>query len=495
MTTNFKDRVTWLEFNEYLDKNSVKNAWSVSPATSEALEVQFRGRRLKFIWPENLSSDRTYILSIGRELKDEHGVHLDRPIQVAYGTGSKIDRGRIAGKIHGGRNVTVYLWQLSNRMNTDSLVFSTPDFTTQASGNNEYAFEFLPADKYRLAAFDGLTPSTSADLSRLRFGIPGVPEIEVSDSLAVEGIDLILMPKDLPLEILRLGSSGKNWGTIEFSRKLLSEEMAGIDLEIPRLNRRDITTFISGIDSSALVFYLDSLTVSTGDSVTVTLRDTAYLSSARFNLDNDYSADTLKPELIPFEKGYDLNVNDDEYQPVNIFTDRPVDEYRNPGYTARLFRDDTISIPNKVTMPNPMWIRVTSGVAFIPETQYRLLLIRDSREGKADTTIFSFKTSSITGRGNLEGLTGFPERENLLVEIRNTENSDTVFRNYVNSSSRFLFENIEEGKYTLLLFEDRDKNGQYSNGSLFPFSSGEWFHVHPDTIEIRGNWTIQTDVK
>jgi hypothetical protein len=56
-------------------------------------------------------------------------------------------------------------------------------------------------------------------------------------------------------------------------------------------------------------------------------------------------------------------------------------------------------------------------------------------------------------------------------------------------------ENIPEGKYTLSLIYDKNQNGKYDLGTLFPFAAGEKKITFPDTLSARGRWEVEYDIK
>ena len=88
-----------LEFSERLDESSASRAVAVAPTLDPPPQIRVRGRRLEIAFPDSLRPQTTYVISLGTELKDEHGVALQRPITMAFATGDVLDRGRIAGRL------------------------------------------------------------------------------------------------------------------------------------------------------------------------------------------------------------------------------------------------------------------------------------------------------------------------------------------------------------------------------------------------------------
>jgi len=53
---------------------------------------------------------------------------------------------------------------------------------------------------------------------------------------------------------------------------------------------------------------------------------------------------------------------------------------------------------------------------------------------------------------------------------------------------------MPEGKYTVSLIYDDNRNGKYDLGTLFPFVSGEKKISFPDTLSARGRWEVEYDI-
>ena len=68
-----------------------------------------------------------------------------------------------------------------------------------------------------------------------------------------------------------------------------------------------------------------------------------------------------------------------------------------------------------------------------------------------------------------------------------------ILKNKLNLDSLFKFENILEGQYSLMFFQDKNKDNQISSGVHYPYQPSEWFHYYPDTINIRSNWELELD--
>ena len=137
-TTYFEGGQVELLFSEYLDESSIERAITVLPLLSQNPEIAFKGNRLIIYFPDSLSLNQTYIISISRDLSDEHKVKLSKGLQVAFSTGPQIDQGLISGLVDYGEDASVNLWKIQNKK--DSLTFyeRTPDYVIDASSDGNY---------------------------------------------------------------------------------------------------------------------------------------------------------------------------------------------------------------------------------------------------------------------------------------------------------------------------------------------------------------------
>ena len=75
-TLLFKGNKIELKFSEYIDENSIANAFSISPKLDDEMKVIYDNKEILIELPANLLEDQTYVISISSKLKDERGVFL-----------------------------------------------------------------------------------------------------------------------------------------------------------------------------------------------------------------------------------------------------------------------------------------------------------------------------------------------------------------------------------------------------------------------------------
>jgi hypothetical protein len=73
------------------------------------------------------------------------------------------------------------------------------------------------------------------------------------------------------------------------------------------------------------------------------------------------------------------------------------------------------------------------------------------------------------------------------VDPKNQKSYTTV----ANQNGNFLIGEIEEGRYVVQAFRDRNLNGTYDAGSPHPFVGSERFNYASDTLKVRARWPLE----
>ncbi len=87
-TNNPLDSYIAINFNEGIDLESALNTFQISPSVSGNLRSE--GNTLYYDLSEMLQSEITYTVSVGTELMDKAGNHLEQPVQYQFTTGNTI---------------------------------------------------------------------------------------------------------------------------------------------------------------------------------------------------------------------------------------------------------------------------------------------------------------------------------------------------------------------------------------------------------------------
>ncbi|MFH1852348.1 MAG: Ig-like domain-containing protein [Candidatus Neomarinimicrobiota bacterium] len=488
--------VVSLEFSEYIDENSITNCFHLSPLSSTPLDLDYRDRVINVTFPDSLVTDQTYVLTISRDLRDEHGVTLAEPLQLAYSTGNRIENRMISGKIYyNDVPAALHLWDLGLTPATDSLFASLPLYLTDAADDGSFEFRFLRPSRYRILAVDRSAAGVGLNTARSGYAVARQHQIDLDRDSIVTAIDLPFHREPAQLRFLRGEWTGRRWGRLFFNNPL-RQEPAAMKLELTDgSGSLPAQYFLDPLDSSAIIIIssadpaTDRITLLAGatqdvfrqsvDSVAVTLRVAA-------------KPDTASPTILAPIKDLKL---DPESGPIRLVISKPVVDW-TAAAAIRLLVSDSLTVPIAVDSISPLHLSLTPLAGWQAQTNYRLeipldsIICLDGTSPKDSLFVTKISVGKQRGRGAVGGsVTGLESPA--LAALGPLEKSVWNHLSDVNSESTFYFENIPEGYHRLMIFNDENGNRRFDFGQAYPFIPSEWFYLSSDTVEVRANWDIR----
>ena len=497
-TTYFEGGKVELLFSEYLDENSFERAITVLPLLSQKPEIIFKGNRLIIYFPDSLSLNQTYIISISRDLSDEHKVKLSQGIQVAFSTGPQIDKGLISGLVDYEKDASLNLWKIQNE--NDSLDFykRIPDYVIDASSEGFYEFKFLSPGQYRIAAVDRLVAGTPIIPDRFVYGLSWVSNIELGFQDNIGNVNMKIPKMHGGIKMINAESLQGLWGRITFSESIgsLINEIELKIIDEDSLNQA-ANLFEDPGDNTKLYFLLDS---AVHGSVSLQLNETnkwnsTLIESGSIQLKMRPTIDTTDLTIMQPNAKYRLNPEKMNVKPLKIIFSNLVEQGKDK-YSINLLKD-SVNIPYSLKWDSPIVLKLFPHENWQAQTNYELqLLSKDfppvfGRALKDSLTSINFKTSDYQGFGNLIINTILEEEKNIVAKLEKMEKPYYTFRSVVNLDGETVLDKIPEGNYSLTFFQDSDNNMQYSYGTIDPYKSSEWFYNFQDTVKIRSNWDIE----
>ncbi|MEE8437730.1 MAG: Ig-like domain-containing protein [Candidatus Neomarinimicrobiota bacterium] len=488
----FKGGRVRLLFSEYIAENTMEKSIRVSPRLNTALTMIYKGKEIWLNFPEDLSPQKTYVITISRNLKDEHGISLAESIQIAYSTGDYIDLGIISGKVMGPGEYALHLWAATE----DDSIFSTaPLYVSETDENGQFYFQYLAPGDYVLLALERQAGGLPLNTERMVYGLPPERIYHLDTDRHIEDINIRVRREPIPLGLLRTEWPGQNWGWIYFNREIKDKNINLLEINDGR--RVTHPAYFRDSEDPSRFLLLSSDSLSPGKiSIKIeaaVLEDSLYLSDsleARIPALKDTSALVLvKPasliKILPDQDGGPA---------LSLIFSKPVKTGRKEDLILIKGRD-TVDINFKWS--NPMHLEVSPVLDWQPNTNY-VLEINTRKfipvEGKPipDSLIFlKVNTGNQVGYGGLLGTVERSSHSAITLELRAVNNSQQEFIEVLNSDLQFRYNHIPEGNYQLILFEDLNRDGHYSFGKAYPFEAGEWFFPYSDSIKVRANWDIE----
>jgi len=493
-----------LVFSEYLQENSVHNAIRIQPSLPEPLGIKYKGRTLWVDFPDSLIENQTYIISINRDLRDEHGVQLGQGLQIAYATGSEIDRGEINGKVYYDKPVALHLWMVNSESDLTQFYTSPPDYVTDADNEGNYSFYHLSPGSYRLIGVDRSSAGLSLDPERMIYGLSWRNIVQLDSNQVKDGINMRIAERSRKIKLIRGEWLGRYWGKLFFSDNISNYEKL---LSVHVIKDSSIlipTTFLDMLDKKVLHFILpDSLPDDSRLTITIpaiSQGERTLIDSGRVTVRASSESDTSYLDIINPKNGFEIKPEEDRVVPLDIFFSRIMKDSVNED-TIHLL-SDTIAIPFSSQWLSPLHLQIVPKENWIPRSKFSLVIVRDrifpffGRSLQDSIKTIQISTTNFIGFGNLVGRIEKPYPQSLVAELVPFENEQSKQWTVVNSNSEFEISHVSEGKYSLLIFNDLDGIRNYSYGQVDPFQPAEWFRFLPDTITIRNNWDMEiTDIR
>ena len=498
-TLQYKGEQIRLEFSEYMDESSIEKGIRIFPNIEGEVSINTRGKNLTVDFPDNLEENKTYVINLSRDIKDEHGVEMAEAKFLAYSTGDKIDNSSISGIVWSDGPMSVHLWRVIKQDSLENTFQMMPNYFTDVSNKGMYNFQFLSAGNYLLLALDRSAAGLALDTRRMEYGLFWQKIIALDQDQSITQVNVITKKEQPQLRLQRGEWNAKNWGRIVFNRPL-------IDLH-------DHYSVILGYDDGTTetpVSFHDS--VNPNSLILIRSNKSPISSKIRIKIKNIFIDDmvfldsaTVSVVVPQTDKNYIKLI-----KPKKVVTIRPTAnkdtvylelKFSEPipqwGLDYELYKNDTISVSKRIVHINPMWVNILPQDNWEPRINYTLKIFAgDTLEnmGKMlqDSIItVDIKTTEYQGYGSLYiPITG--QIDSLLgAVLHSIENPEQKNLSFVNSQQRLEFNQIREGRYTLTLFSDRNNDKTYTTGTAKPLTPAEWFYVMPDTIEIRTNWDIE----
>lgn len=501
-----------IQFSEAIEPRNPEQYVFISPQTEPSPKLSVKGTRLEIQFPGGLEPDKTYIVTLGADLKDAHAVSLAQSVSLAFSTGTTIDSGSIAGTVYeqgkpkAGVNLALFENTPDGSVPVDSLV---PDYLTLSGKDGAFAFHYLPLKSYCLIAFDDQRKNRRINPSQEKIGVPFRPTDLDGARCALTGIDIQMALEETGAVGLKsVTINPDRLVKVRFDRKLTARqagtlfssavirEAAGDSLPLGMVAFTPLAPYPS---SDFLVL---SQEPTRGKTYRVRFDQyglcPAVADSLRY-LVGDFSAgegaDAAPPTVLescPADKSVDVSVD-------SLFRFRfsePLDTFG----MARAVRTvdslgDTLPVP--LAAENPFTWSGRPAAPLVGGREYVLLMdgtaIRDRAGNRlGDSTLATtFLTLDPNALGRISGdilmasladtlapvvVTFVPVRQGTRREVTLTQ------------GVRHYLVDLAPGYYTIDAFVDVDADGAYGAGSIAPFRSAEPFSAPPDTVRVRSRF-------
>ncbi|CAN5658175.1 hypothetical protein BH10BAC5_BH10BAC5_04530 [soil metagenome] len=189
-TTNYTGNKISFEFDEYVNRRSFEESFFISPKPSSNQKFDWSGRSVDVIFENGFDINKTYSITINRDLKDLNGGNaLTAPFNFAFTTGNKIENGNISGTLFGDNfdRIIVSCYQLPDANPT----VKKGDYITQPDITGNYTFRNLAPGNYRIFVIRDESRDQLFSKEIDKIAIP-FQDVSLQRDSAVSGLNFLL---------------------------------------------------------------------------------------------------------------------------------------------------------------------------------------------------------------------------------------------------------------------------------------------------------------
>ncbi len=516
-TVRFSDRKIDLEFDKYVDHRSAEESIFISPYVGD-LEFDWSGKGVEITFSEKLKADKTYVVNVGTDVVDLNNRNrMAQAFTLAFSTGNDIDHGAIRGRVYtikptdAPEGVMVFAYQLAG-MDADTLNPRTlkPDYITQTGKNGDFFFQHLAFGAYRVVAvrdeFRNLLYDPEAD----DFGVPARPLVLTATDTMQSFVFMQLAKEDTTKpRLVKVDAPDVHRVSIEFSEPLdttsrspvglsivdtVSLQTLGIISVFPNLPSLTSYTVVTDAQDSTKTY---RLTVSAAKDL-VGLPISPVANSLLFA--GAAVRDSLAPRLV--ESGIADSTRGVVLLPsIRLrFTSAILRDSLQGGITLRDSSGQSTPVETSWSNDAMLYVRPTHDL--LSKCWYKLSVLLyhatdwSGKRFKDSVKVVRFETLDPEALSSIEGT---------VVDHSVVDTSGRIFvradevearqsKTYVAAADRegrFVIGQLNEGRYVLRAFRDRNANGTYDAGKPFPFVESERFSILADTLKVRARWPLE----
>ncbi|HLT48684.1 MAG TPA: Ig-like domain-containing protein [Rubricoccaceae bacterium] len=497
-----------LEFSERVDEASVGQALTVSPAFGTRPAVRVRGRTVEVGFPDSLRPQTTYVVTLGRALRDAHGVALTAPITLAFATGARLDRGRIAGTVRdpranagaGGLAVLAYRLADSTAALPDPRT-AAPDYRTETTAEGAFQLDYLRAGPFFVVALDDRNRNALADPGE-PFAVPPAPltravEPEAPDTTAAapDTVAVPLAPLGAPALDLFVTQLDTIPPAVRTTRARSARRFAVRFDEPVRLPAEVALADSAGggaVPVEAAWVVAEELFVLAREAVGAPVRLSAAVADTSGN-EADVRA-VIAPSAAPDTAA----VRFAGFLPPggeadSVFLLRP-DAAPGVRFSQPL---DSLALRARVAVrgpegPLPFTSETDDGVSYRlhPEGAPRAFRV----EVQGPDTLFTrrYARPGPDALGGIVGRVASGGEGPVRVEAY-PDGGGAPFATTAGPDGAFSLRNLPPGDYRLRLVLDRDGDGRWDGGRLAPYAPPEPLRWLPEPVRVRARWETELE--
>jgi hypothetical protein len=516
-TVLFKGNRISLEFDKYVDHRSVEESIFISPFVGE-LEFSWSGKEIEISFSEALRRNKTYVINIGTDVKEIRNQNrMAQAFTLAFSTGEDIDHGAIRGRVFPlktadpSEGVMIFAYQLAG-LDPDTLNPRSikPDYVTQTGKGGEFFLNHLEFGSYRVIAVRDEYRNLLYDPEVDEFGVPAHDiMLTPGDSLQADVFMQLAKEDTTAPRLVKIDPRDRNHLLTEFSEPIDTSSVAPIKLSVldtlrgsvlrtysvfPNLPKTSLFTVVTEPQDSSTGYILR--VVGARDRVGIPMNPKADALTFSGAAKSDSSATRILATSIP-----------DSGKGVVLL---PALEIAFSDALQRNTLAHAVTLKDSTGKKIPVTLNWLSDAAIVVQLQNRLLskcwytlsvlaydaLDWSGRKLRDSLKIVRFETLDADALSSIEGAVVDTNRADangdiyVVAEALDVKDQKSFTARATNGGA-FALPEIQEGRYVVKAFRDRNSNGVYDVGQPFPYTKSERFNFAHDTLKVRARWPLE----
>lgn len=483
MTRHFNAKFVKLDFDEYFKLNNQYTEITMSPTPDKQPEYKRKDKSLLITFKDTLHKNTTYVINFGKAIQDVNEGNTLLNFTYVFSTGPHIDSLSVSGSVVNSltqkkeKDITVMLIPVAK----DSVYFGKkrPEIyaTTDTSGN--FSMNNLHEGDYYIYALK----ETSSTPTRV---------YNKDDDLIAflkKPIHLYADTSDIALTLFQQEPAKFRLVTKKFDMDGKMLFIFNKPLQNPTLK----IIYPPSLDKQKLVEFTRT-------------KDTAYLYSKNMDFDSIRVAffDNNKPlDSISLEKGrkeafdqnytFGFNLGSGAFlKPTNdlvIISSFPIESYDQSLITLT---EDSSAVSNVIISKDTTQRRLTVKYRWKQDSRYAITI-----DDNALTNIYGiknkkkyqkFQIDKENNYGNLTLHISVPDTTKSYVVEFYSDPKNVLQRNVITKNTTIEYKNFFNGKYSIRVVYDDNKNGRWDTGNVKKKLYPENIWIDPAQITLRPNW-------
>jgi Bacterial Ig-like domain len=479
-STNFKEKMIKLTFDEYVKLKDINKQLIVSPPMKYAPDISptSASKYISIKIKDTLLANTTYSFNFGQSIEDNNEGNPYKQFKYVFSTGTYIDSLKLRGSIKDAIDqktdnfVSLILYDINEKY-SDSIIYKQqPRYITNTLDSlKTFEIENLKAGKYLLVALKDGNKNNKYDPKTEKIGFQKQFVTIPNDTL----FELELFKEKQVFKTNKPTQASGNRALLGFEGKSKNTKIEiknGTEI-IP-----NIVTRFPEKDSLQIWFKTNKM-----DSVSVKVTDDKYVENYILKLKKQKS-DTLsftpkQSGVLPLREKFVLRSS----IPLLKIDDSKI----------AILNKDSVAIKFK-TLNDSFEQHVIIDFKSEPLEKYKVKVLpgafTDFFEKQNDTLMYKLETKNTSEYGNLrvklENVKSFP----VIVELTNKEGK-ILYSEYAEKANQVAFDLIDPALYTLRIIYDDNKNKEWDPGNFLEKRQSEEVIYYPKEIDIRQNWDVE----